>query len=258
MPNARRKERLLKRRPQPTPAAPGTGKPKAAKAPKGAKAGAAKVEMVFPAEFGTGGDEKYKSYDNDSCIGQKAPSLATLDYCELDFPKPTDGKAYIILFWAQYHKPGYEFIKRYSMLAEQYRNQIDFVAAFTDPGKEVGQKFIDDPAGKYSSVFPLKMATAHDVKHQLKNVYVDLTLKVLSVPHAFLVSKEGKIIWHQDHSELGATVPQWMNLFEQQLVSFLATGKAVKVGDKAESESEEESEDDGEGGGVEVDLDDLF
>jgi thiol-disulfide isomerase/thioredoxin len=266
MVNKRRKQRLLKRRPPAKPNAPGTGKPKVQKekAPskKEAKPAEAKkgpsAEMVFPSEPGTGGDEKFKSWDNDNCMGKKAPSLASLDYCDIDYPKPSDGKPYVLLFWAQYHKPGYEFVKRYSLLADTYRDQIGFVAVFIDPEKANGQKFIDDPAKKYSSKFPLKMATGHDAGQKLKKTFADdLLLSVLSVPHSFLVGGDGTILWHQDHSELGATVPQWMHLFESQLAQFLATGKVNKVGEKAESESEG-SDSDGEGGAVDVDLDDLF
>jgi len=266
MPNRRRKERLAKRGRAQTPKPAGTGKPKAAKkaaakpaAKPAAKSTKSSSDLVFPSEPGTGGKEEFVTMDNDYCMGGDAPSLDTLDWADEvgDYPKPEAGKPYVILIWAKYHKPGYEFVKRYSMLADQYRNQIGFASAFIDPKKADGVKFIEDPAGKYSTVFPLKIATGHDVGHKVKNAYADLILKALSVPHTFLVSGEGKVVWHQDHGELGATVPQWMHLFEKQMLSFLNTGKVESVGERPESSSEEESSDDGEGGAA-VDLDDLF
>jgi len=221
-------------------------------------------DSVFDADEGKG-NEKFLTYDNDFCMangGFQAPKLDTLDFDSIsdklkskNFPKPEDGKPYIAFMWAQYHKPGYKFIALYSKLAEKFRKDIPVVGISFDPeGPEVINKFIDDPKGKYSTVFPLEFTVAHDKGNVFKKAFADSLRAALSPPHAFLINKEGKVVWHQDHSELGATVPTYMQLMEAQVTQFLKDGTIKKVGDKAEEESEEESDD----GAVVGDDFDLF
>lgn len=234
--------------------------PKGPKAAKGGKKGGFGAADLYPADESVG-NPKFKTFDNDSCMGMTAPDLSTLDYVDTPYPKATKGKPYIMLIWAQYHKPGYKFIALYSKLAAKYRGSLDIVGAAIDPSKKDGpQKFIEDPAKKYSKgSFPMDFACAHDVGQSQKKAFADGLRATLSAPHAFLVDGKGKVVWHQDHSELGATVPTYMRLMEEQVQSFLTTGKCKKVGDKAivESESEESSDDEGGTGVVADDLD-LF
>lgn len=209
---------------------------------------------LFEADEGKG-DDKFKTYDNDSVIGLKAPSLSSLEWVENgNAPRPVDGKPYVVLLWAQYHKPGYPFIAAYSRLSEKYGSKIGFVAVSMDPDSGSAKKFVDDPAKKYSTKFPLTYAVAHDTGKTFKTAYGDGIRAAMSPPHSFLVDGSGTVVWHQDHSELGATVPKYLHLLDSQLKSFVETGKVQKVGEREESESEEES-DDSMGGPVDVDGD---
>lgn len=203
---------------------------------------------LFPADEGKGND-RFKTYDNDSVIGIKAPSLDSLDFLENgDAPRPVAGKPYIVLLWAQYHKPGYPFIANYSKIFEKYGDKIGMVAVSLDPNNIGPNKFIKDPAGKYSSVFPTKMSVAHDAGKKFKTALSDGLRAALSPPHSFLIDGEGTVVWHQDHSELGATTPKYLHLLDSQLKSFVETGKVQSVGDRAivEDDSDDDSDDMGE------------
>lgn len=73
-------------------------------------------------------------------------------------------------------------------------------------------------------------------------------VKTLSPPHTYVLHN-GKVVWHQDHSELGATAPSYMGLMENQLDRLVAGKPVESVGAKAEEE-----EDDGEESGEEMNI----
>jgi len=197
------------------------------------------------------GAEKFKSFDNDVCNGAKACDLTTVEYLsDAKYGKYEAGKPTVVLFWAQYHKPGYKFLPMYSILQAKYGSKVQFIAVSVDPDNSYPKKFLADPAKKYSTVFTTEFAVAHDVGHKLKEEFGSALRNTLSLPHAFVVDNDNTIVWHQDHSELGATVPNYMNLMEQQLDALVAGKPLVKVGEK-EVESEEEDE------GEEMDLGDM-
>jgi hypothetical protein len=195
---------------------------------------------LFDSDDNKTGNIKFKTHDNDSCMGMTAPSLSSIEYIDTPYAKPSDDKPYIVFLWAQYHKPGYKFIPFYSQLNARYGDRLGMVGVSMDPDTSYAKKFLEDPNKKYSTVFPLEFAVGHDTGSKLKEAYMAGLRAAMSPPHAFLVAN-GKVVWHQDHSELGATVPTYMNLMEQQIESFLASGEIKKVGEK---EIEEDSDSD--------------
>lgn len=200
------------------------------------------------------GKEKHKSFDNDFCLGQKVCSADSLNYLsDAKYGKYAPGKLNVVVFWAQFHKPGYKFLPFYSVLAAKYKDQIQFVGVSVDPDDSYPKKFLADPAKKYSTVFTTEFAVAHDEGKKLKESYGEALRDTLSLPHAFVVNAAGEIVWHQDHSELGNTVPNYMHLMEEQLDNLLAGKALVSVGDK-----EEEEEEDEEDGGMDLDDDEDF
>jgi thiol-disulfide isomerase/thioredoxin len=197
---------------------------------------------------------KFKTHDNDSAIGVKFPSIETLVQVNdaKTYPLPADGEVYVALFWGKFHKPGYKFLPLYSQLIKDHEG-LKVVAISIDPEISYPQAFLEDPKKKYSSVFTTEMNVSFDEGKTLKGALTPILRDSLMVPHAFLVDKTGTIVWHQNHSELGATAPSYMDLMEAAIVAALKGEPVPKVGDKEiieDSDSESSSApEDGEQGG---------
>lgn len=200
------------------------------------------------------GKEKHVTFDNDYCLGKKVCGADSLSYLsDAKYGKYAAGKLNVVIFWAKYHKPGYKFFPFYSVLQAKYGDKVQFVGVSVDPDASGPKKFLADPDGKYGKVFPMEFSVAFDEGGKLKESYGEALNDTLCLPHAFVVNGKGEIIWHQDHSELGNTVPNFMHLMEQQLDLLLAGKPLLSVGDKEEEESEEE-----EDGGMDLGDDDDF
>lgn len=200
------------------------------------------------------GADQFRSYDNDICLGKKGPSTDSLVFIsDKKYGKAAKGKINVFFFWGQYHKPGYKFIPFYSVLQAKYKGKVQFTGVSMDPTVDYPQKFLDDPNKKYSAVFRTEFAMAHDNGMKLKSHFAEMLPGTLSPPHSFVVDAKGTIVWHQDHSELGATAPTYMNIMEKQLDALVA-GKALeKVGDRVyEEDEEDEGDGDMDGGDFEL------
>lgn len=220
---------------------------------------AGSIYTAFPADGpDKSGADNFVTYDNDECLGKQGCEMKTLEYLsDKKYGQHTAGQPTVLLFWGQYHKPTYKFMPLYSVLQAKYKNKVQFVGVSLDPNTSYPQKFLDDADGDQSKFFKTEIAIAHDAGLVLKKHYGAALDDILSLPHSFVLDAKGNIVWHQDHSELGATVPNYCHLMEKQL-DLLVDGKPLhKVGDRpVPSSDEEEDEEDGEE--VEVgDLDDL-
>lgn len=203
------------------------------------------------------GNEKYKTMDNDSCFGFKCPDLGSLVPINgKEYPMPAKDQVTVLVFWAQFHKPGYKFLHLYTKLQEKYGKKISVIGVSTDPSQDYPEKFLEDPKKKYakSGMFDTRFTVAWDKGGKLKEAFTSAIRDTLSVVHSFVISK-GTCVWHQDHSEHGATSPTYMQLFDKQMAQILKTGKAKSVGVR-EIESESESDDEGDAMdiGEEMDL----
>lgn len=193
----------------------------------------------------TTGQDQFKTYSNDTVLGKVAPSLDSIEYLpNKDCTAPTANQIKVILFWGQYHKPGYKFLPMYSELQKKYADKVGIVGVSMDPDTSYATKFLEDPAGKYSTVFPCNFAMAWDKDSTLKKSFMDASgIKTLSPPHCYVIDASGTIVWHQDHSELGATAPSYVGLLESQLDLLVAGKPVANVGDRAVEEEDEEEED---------------
>lgn len=191
------------------------------------------------------GDDRFKTYDNDACHGVKAPAVDTLKYLtgeERGTAKLGD-KPIVLLFWGKYQEQSFKFLPTYSKLAAKFEGKVQFVAVSMDPEESYPQKFLDDPAKKYSTVFPVDFAVAWDEGKKVAPEYEMAQRGTLLPPHAFVVNAEGNIVWHQDHSEIGSNAPSYLYLMEQQLDNLVAGKELEKVGEREVSDSDS---DDGE------------
>jgi large subunit ribosomal protein L4e len=193
-------------------------------------------------------DAAYITFEGDNALGKKAPSLGSLNYVQGDAVK--GDKPYVVLFWAQYHKPGFNKFPLYSDLAKKFAGKVDFVAVSMDPSDAAAKKFLDDPAGKYSKVFPLTFPVAHDVGKKLQQAYEPLLRGPVNIPHAFVVSKSGVVVWRQDHSQVGATAPTHIEQVTRQLEHLVngtpmeSNGENPWYEESDEEESDEEESED--------------
>jgi len=198
---------------------------------------------IFEKEEKTG-DDRFKTYDNDACHGVKAPSVDTLKYLtgeELGQAKLGE-KACVLLFWGKYQEQSYKFLPSYSKLAAKYEGKIQFVAVSQDPEESYVQKFLDDPAKKYSTVYPIDFAVAWDEGKKVAPEYELAFRGTLLPPHAFVINAEGNIVWHQDHSEIGSNAPSYLSLMESQLDKLVAGEELEKVGEREVSDDESDGE----------------
>eukprot|EP00472_Partenskyella_glossopodia_P008027 CAMPEP_0197524956 /NCGR_PEP_ID=MMETSP1318-20131121/10480_1 /TAXON_ID=552666 /ORGANISM="Partenskyella glossopodia, Strain RCC365" /LENGTH=225 /DNA_ID=CAMNT_0043078065 /DNA_START=28 /DNA_END=705 /DNA_ORIENTATION=- len=209
------------------------------------------------------GNPRYKTYDNDRIIGVDAPSLEAMEWLTdvKTYPKPKEGQPIVLFVWAQFQKACYPKVVLYSKLQKFFGDKICVIGVSTDPDNSYATKWIEDPKKKYSCAFETSFAITFDVDRKIKTYLTEKMRTPLSVPHCFVISG-GKIVWHQQHSELGATAPMYMNLMEDQLNLILAGKEVKKVhgenpipqgdggdddDDDDEDEEEEEEEDDGFG-----------
>eukprot|EP00468_Gymnochlora_sp_CCMP2014_P002991 CAMPEP_0167755516 /NCGR_PEP_ID=MMETSP0110_2-20121227/8871_1 /TAXON_ID=629695 /ORGANISM="Gymnochlora sp., Strain CCMP2014" /LENGTH=213 /DNA_ID=CAMNT_0007641519 /DNA_START=30 /DNA_END=671 /DNA_ORIENTATION=- len=199
------------------------------------------------------GNPKYLTYDDDRVLGAKAPDLSNMEYLTdvKVYPKIEKGDIVVLFVWGQFQKACYPKIKLYSKLADAFKTKkVKVIGLSTDPDTSYAKKWLDDPKKKYSTVFETKFAVTFDTGKKIKE-YLSMTMRApLNVPHTFVI-KDDKIVWHQQHSELGATAPTYMWLMEDQLELLLA-GKDVSLPwgknpvEEDEDEDEDEEEDDDE------------
>lgn len=228
--------------------------------PKAAKALEPLPEGDLFESDGDTSSSNYRSYDNDSVHGFACPSLDKLALvnAEAGYPVIKAGQPVLLLFWAQFSKAGYKFMPLYSKLNRRYGDKCPVIAVSVDPEIGSAKKWIEDPGKKYSTEFETLFTVAWDEKQALKEAFSAGLRDTVSLPHAFLIDKDGKCVWHQDHSQIGATAPTFMNLMETQVKSLLEGGKVTSVGTKAVDSDDSDDEGD-EGDTMDVgDFDDIF
>lgn len=210
-------------------------------APKAAKKAEGKVLDI---EY-TEAQAKYVTFSDDNCLGKKAPSLASCTMVQGSMP--VAGKPIALLFWAQYHKPGFPRLAMYSKLHETFGEHIQFLAMSMDPDAGSAKKYIEDPAGKYSKEHPLTFPCAHDGGRKIQDAFGPLLLGPVNIPHLFIIDASGTIIWRQDHSQVGATAPTWEEQVTRQLQNVVDGTPLESNGPNQYPEEDDEEEDEEEG-----------
>lgn len=112
-------------------------------------------------------------------VGQKLPNL-TLNYVGT---KPDiEGKPLLLEFWATWCPPCRQSIPHLNEIYAKYKDRGLVVVGVTDEPNAVIRKFQKD--------VPMDYAVATDTDGQLGE-----KMDISSIPHAFLVGKDGKIVW---------------------------------------------------------------
>jgi uncharacterized coiled-coil DUF342 family protein/thiol-disulfide isomerase/thioredoxin len=191
---------------------------------------------------------KYRTYDDDKCMGKEAPPLTGLDYVTgEDRARPAPGDVTVVVFWAKFHKAGFRFLPLYTELQKEYAAAgLKVVGLAIDLQKSDVNAFLEDPKGKYAKSFTTEFAIAHDEKRGLQAQFSAVLGTSMQLVSSFLINKEGKIVWHQDHSQIGATPPTFMNAMRLAVQATLADQPVPSVGNQAvqavNSSDEEEDE----------------
>jgi nascent polypeptide-associated complex subunit beta len=206
--------------------------------------------IVVPPEVTPQGDSQYITYDDDVTFGQEFPSLDSLEYVTgPELPRPKAGSPFLVVTWAQFHKPGFPYLKMYSELSTKFGSKLPFLAVSLDPEIASPQKYLKDPAGKYNKVFPLTFSVAWDNGLKLKAALAKILRKPMSLPHTFLVDGSGKIVWRQDHSMIGSMAVPHMDIVESQAAR-LATGVPLQSTGNAPAGDDEPDVEEAAGGNV--------
>lgn len=187
--------------------------------------------VAFPVEReDLKGQDNYVTYDDDECMGKTAPDAKSLVYVsDKKFGQYKMGTPTVFMFWAEYSKPTYKFLTLFSTLQAKYESKVLIVGVSTDPTVEYPKRVLET---EFAKAWKTDFALAHDDGKVMKEAYAAITDDTISLPHSFLVDTKGIIVWHQDHSELGATVPNYMHLLEKQIDALLKTGEVEKIGER--------------------------
>ncbi len=124
-------------------------------------------------------------------LGMKAPALQISHWVKGDAVDVTDGKAvYVVEFWATWCPPCRESIPHLTELQKKYGDKVVFVG-ISDEKKDVVEKFVTKQGDKMDYV------VAIDKNDGTSKGYMR-EFGQNGIPHAFIVDKHGKIVWH-DH-----------------------------------------------------------
>jgi alkyl hydroperoxide reductase subunit AhpC len=146
-----------------------------------------------------------KTYDDDKCFGQKAPSLESLEFVVGDKTDLVPNKVNVLFFWVSFYKGAWIVNEELTQLAEKFP-QVQFFAISNDVDRAAVEKFlkkIED--GKVidentKAVYRLGVShVAFDDKKAVGKSYASLSDETLvHVPQAFIIDENGVIQWRQN------------------------------------------------------------
>ena len=202
-----------------------------------------------------------KTYDDDKAFGTKAPSLELIDMVRGEKVDFEPGKVHVIFFFQAFYKGAWIVNEEMSVLVEKYAPLgVKFIALSQDADVESVEKFLkkiedgrvkDENTGK---IYRLTMPyVALDGKKATGKLFATASdLSVLPVPCAYIVNKDGVIVWrqamHQSH-----TLVQTSPNFDSQLEKVVA-GADVELKNGAAPKAKAADPDEGEVMEVEGDL----
>lgn len=198
---------------------------------------------------------EYVVYNNDPCLGKAAPDLSSLEVMHWPDGTAENDLAYsgaaatVVCFWSKIHKGNYPTINLWSDICGRFASKgVRFigVARDTDPA-QVGKyiKRIGDHAptlGENGIWLSGGIPLAYDAGSQVNMGFKTAAqMKTLGVDNAFIVNKEGTIVWRAKFNR----GKEPTGVFESQL-SLVASGKDVELKNEppAESSGEDEPEED--------------
>ena len=196
-----------------------------------------------------------KTYSDDLCFGQAAPSIDSLEFVVGEkIALPTD-KVTVLFFWVSYYKGAWVVNEELTQLAEK-NPDVQFIAISNDADRAAVEKFLkkieDGRVIDENTKKPYRLHVpyvAYDAKKFTGKMYAELSHNALvHVPQAFIVDKRGKVAWRQNFTQ-SFTMTQ--SNFADQLER-VVKGEALDQSNGPKPKVEVD-----EGEACEVDVDDL-
>jgi thiol-disulfide isomerase/thioredoxin len=125
-------------------------------------------------------------------LGAPAPQLSAIDWVTSPPGHPawgSGGKIAVVEFWATWCPPCRVSIPHLSEIQEKYTSQGLTVVGISTEDKAVVQQFVVEHAAD------MRYAVGVDPQRKLYRAYMG-TFFVNTIPHAFIVSADGRILWH--------------------------------------------------------------
>ena len=198
--------------------------------------------------------DEYKTYDDDSCMNVYAPATELGDV--IDYPsnglKRIDlhpGKVNVVYFMCKFEKGAYIVNEEMSEMTEALGDAVQVLALSTDPDRGTVEKFLAKTRkGEVTDLntgkpYRLTMEVGWDEQKRTFGMYRALCGGKLTTYHAFVINKEGKIVWHQQFAQ---TCPVSKTNFVDQVKKAIAGEPLELNGDRPKKAAEDIEEEDAE------------
>jgi len=130
-------------------------------------------------------------------IGDAAPPLSISKWAKngpVDLSEGKGKNVYVVEFWATWCTPCLKSIPHLSELQRKYKDKNLVIVGITDEAMTKVKPFIDKMGAQ------MDYTVAIDKDEQTYNAYMK-PFDVDGVPEAFIVDKEGRLVWHGEHME---------------------------------------------------------
>ncbi|MCC6696684.1 MAG: TlpA family protein disulfide reductase [Candidatus Hydrogenedentes bacterium] len=154
----------------------------------GAFACLAIVATVFALAGAVKADEEVKELK----LGDPAPALQLAEWLQggpIALSEGKGTKVYVVEFWATWCPPCRVAIPHLNELYKKYKDQGLEVVAITDEDPEYVKEFLTEQGPKM--VYPVAVD-----RDQLTAIAYMLGVNINTIPHAFVIDSNGKLVWH--------------------------------------------------------------
>lgn len=191
---------------------------------------------------------EFKVYDDDVALGQKCPSLESIEWFNGEAPTVGAGKVTVVTFFSKLNKSDFSTLTAMTDFADKYGDKMQVVAisrdgSDTDVSKFCGKfqdKFfaeLSGPGGSAGVTVKAHYPLGFDKDGAVNTQFKELCRKaVVGVGFTFIVNGEGNIVWHEVFVR-GASYGQ----FEAQLAAVVAGTPMESNGNAPVVEEREEA-----------------
>ncbi len=122
-------------------------------------------------------------------LGQPAPPLTGLEWVKGGPVKIEKGSVYVVEFWATWCPPCRASIPHLTELHHEFKDKGVTIVGVSDEAPETVKPFVTEMGEK------MDYTVAIDRDGQVSKNYME-AFGVRGIPHAFIVGKDGNIVWH--------------------------------------------------------------